>query len=252
MQPQNIISVHYFYRMKTIGIIGGLTWLSTVDYYTLLNQMVNEKLGGVSSAKIILYSVEFAEIKMLTQSNQWDGISGIICDAAQKLERAGADCLLIGANTMHKIAGEVQASVKIPVIHIAEETAKAVALKELKTVALLGTKYTMQLDFYKNKIARHGVSVIIPDNTEDIEFINDAIYNEMGKGIFLPETKERFIKIINTLIAQGAEGMVLGCTEIPILIKQEDCSVPVFDTTRIHAAAAVEFALNCTKEKEMQ
>ncbi len=230
--------------MKTIGIIGGLTWLSTVDYYTLLNKMVNEKLGGVSSAKIILYSVEFAEIKMLTQSDQWDGISAIICDAAQKLERAGADCLLIGANTMHKLADEVQASVKIPVIHIAEETAKAVALKQLKTVALLGTKYTMQLDFYKNKIASHSINVIIPDNTDDIEFINNAIYNEMGKGIFLPETKERFIKIIDALIQRGAEGMVLGCTEIPILIKQEDCNVPVFDTTKIHAAAAVEFALN--------
>lgn len=230
--------------MKTIGIIGGLTWLSTLDYYKLLNQMMNDKLGGVSSAKIILYSVEFAEIKMLTQAGQWDGIAAIMCNAAKKIEKAGADCLLIGANTMHKIADEIQASVKIPVIHIAEETAKEISLKQLKTVALLGTKYTMQLDFYKNKLMDKNIAVMIPDNDADIEFINDAIYNEMGKGIFLRETKERFINIIDALIKRGAEGIVLGCTEIPILIKQEDSSVPVFDTTNIHARAAVTFALN--------
>lgn len=230
--------------MKTIGIIGGITWLSTLDYYRLLNQMMNDKLGGVSSAKIILYSVEFAEIKTLTQSGQWDGIAAIMCNAAQQLEKAGADCLLIGANTMHKIADEIQSSVKIPVIHIAEETAKEVSLKQLKTVALLGTKYTMQLDFYKSKLQDKNISVMIPDDEADIEFMNDAIYNEMGKGIFLPETKERFIKIIDALIKRGAEGIILGCTEIPILIKQEDSSVAVFDTTNIHAHAAVTFALN--------
>ncbi|MEP7319543.1 MAG: aspartate/glutamate racemase family protein [Panacibacter sp.] len=230
--------------MKTIGVIGGLTWLSTVDYYTLLNQMVNEKLGDVSSAKIILFSVEFAEIKMLTQADRWDDIAAIISEAAQKLEKSGADCLLIGANTMHKIADKIQASVNIPIIHIASETAKVVSMKQLKTVALLGTKYTMQLDFYKNKLEDKNITVIIPNDEADIEFINDAIYNEMGKGIFLPETKERFIIIIDSLIKRGAEGIVLGCTEIPILIKQEDCSVPVFDTTNIHAHAAVEFALN--------
>lgn len=230
--------------MKTIGVIGGLTWLSTVDYYTLLNQMVNEKLGGVSSAKIVLYSVEFAEIKMLTQADRWDDIATIISEAAQKLEKAGADCLLIGANTMHKIADKIQASVNIPIIHIASETAKVVSMKQLKTVALLGTKYTMQLDFYKNKLEDKKITVIIPNDEADIEFINDAIYNEMGKGIFLPKTKERFIIIIDSLIKRGAEGIVLGCTEIPILIKQQDCRVPVFDTTNIHAHAAVEFALN--------
>jgi len=208
----------------------------------LLNQMVNEKLGGVSSAKILMCSVEFAEIKRLTESNDWDGLANIISSAAQRLETAGADCILIGANTMHKLADKIQASIKIPLIHIAEETAKTITKQQLNKVALLGTKYTMQLDFYKNKLLAKGIGTIIPNET-DIEYINDAIYNEMGKGIFLPERKATFIRIINDLIAQGAKGIVLGCTEIPILIKQEDVSVPVFDTTKIHTTAAVEFAL---------
>lgn len=228
--------------MKRIGLIGGLTWLSTLDYYRLLNQMVNEKLGGVASAEIYMYSVDFAVIKKLTVDGNWDAIAAIISTAAKKLEAAGADCLVIGANTMHKIADLVQASINIPLIHIAEETAKAITNLQLKKVALLGTKYTMQLDFYKNKLAAKDIETIIP-NDADIEYINDAIYNEMGRGIFLPERKEMFIRIINDLIQQGAEGIILGCTEIPILIKQEDIAVPVFDTTKIHTTAAVEFAL---------
>ncbi len=229
--------------MKTIGIIGGITWLSTIDYYRLINQQVNEKLGGVTSAKMIVWSAEFAEIKRLTVADDWDGLAAIISSAAQKLEQAGADCILIGANTMHKIADAVQAAVNIPLIHIAEVTADAVAEQHLKKVALLGTKYTMQLDFYKKKLAEKEIETIIPDDAEDIEFINDAIYEEMGKGLFLPKTKAGFIRIINALVAQGAEGVILGCTEIPILIKQEDSPVPVFDTTAIHVNAAVALAL---------
>jgi aspartate racemase len=228
--------------MKTIGLVGGITWLSTIDYYRLINQMVNEKLGGVSSAKILMCSVEFAEIKRLTEADDWNGLAAIISSAAQKLETADAKCILVCANTMHKIADKIQASIKIPLIHIAEETAKAVVQSKLQKVALLGTKYTMQLDFYKNKLSEKNIETIIP-NTTDIEYINDAIYNEMGKGIFLPERKQVFLRIINELIAQGATGIILGCTEIPILIKQEDVSVPVFDTTAIHTKAAVEFAL---------
>ncbi|QEC66919.1 aspartate/glutamate racemase family protein [Panacibacter ginsenosidivorans] len=228
--------------MKTIGLIGGITWLSTIDYYRLINQMINEKIGGVSSAKILMSSVEFGEIKRLTESNDWDGLAAIISDAAQKLETAGADCILICANTMHKIADKIQSVIKIPLIHIAEETAKAVTQLQLQKVALLGTKYTMQLDFYKNKLAEKNIESIIPD-TEDADYINDAIYNEMGKGIFLPERKKVFLRIINELITQGAKGIILGCTEIPILIKQNDVAVPVFDTTAIHTKAAVEFAL---------
>ena len=228
--------------MKTIGLVGGITWLSTIDYYRLINQMINEKLGGVSSAKILMCSVEFAEIKRLTEADDWNGLFAIVSDVAKKLETAGADCILICANTMHKIADKIQATIKIPLIHIAEETAKAVAQKQLNKVALLGTKYTMQLDFYKNKFAEKNIETIIP-NTQDIEYINDAIYNEMGKGIFLPERKKEFMRIINELIEQGAKGIVLGCTEIPILIKQDDVTAPVFDTTAIHTKAAVEFAL---------
>ncbi len=228
--------------MKTIGLIGGLTWLSTLDYYRLLNEMVNKQLGGVEAGQIILYSVNFGEIKVLTEAGQWDEIVKQISGAAKKLEQAGADCILIGANTMHKIADEIQAAVAIPVIHIAEEVAASIKEKKLSRVALLGTKYTMQLDFYKNKLAANGISTIIPNEAE-IEIINTAIYTEMGKGIFTTATKAKFMEIIERLIYEGAEGIILGCTEIPILIKQEDCSVPVFDTTCIHAKAAVKFAL---------
>ena len=228
--------------MKTIGVIGGLTWVSSLDYYRLLNEMVNEKLGGAEAAKVILYSVNFGEIKKLTEAGDWKKIENILSAAAIKLELAGADCILIGANTMHKMADEVKSAVSIPLIHIAEETAKTISNKQLKTVALLGTKYTMQLDFYKDKLSEHGITAIIPCE-EDINYINNAIYTEMHKSLFLPGTKARFISIINDLIQQGAEGIILGCTEIPLLIKQEDCPVPVFDTTNIHAGAAVEFAL---------
>ena len=231
--------------MKTIGLIGGLSWLSSIEYYRMLNEMVNERLGGVHAGKIIMYSVNFAEIKMLTEEGRWDEIAKMISDIAQKIEQAGADCILIGANTMHKIAGNIQRAINIPVIHIAEVTASQIRKQQLKTVALLGTKYTMQLDFYKDKLAAQGIITIIPGE-EDVEFINTAIYTEMGKGIFLPATKEKFLNIIKQLSKQGAEGIILGCTEIPLLIKQEDCFVPVFDTTKIHSAAAVEFALNET------
>jgi len=226
--------------MKTIGIIGGLTWLSTSEYYRLINQQINEKLGGVEAGKIILYSVNFAEIKVLTENNDWEGITVIIKDIAIKLEAAGADCILIGANTMHKIADEVQSAIHIPLIHIAEETAKVIDEKGLGKVALLGTKYTMQLDFYTKKLAAKGIITIIPDE-EDIAYINNAIYTEMGKGLFLAETKGRFIQIINKLQQSGAEAVILGCTEIPILIKQDDVAVPVLDTTAIHVSAAVNF-----------
>jgi aspartate racemase len=228
--------------MKTIGLIGGLTWYSTLDYYRLLNELANKALGGSHAAKIILYSVDFAEIEVLTKKQDWDAIAIIVCDAAKIIENAGASCLMIGANTMHKIADEVQAAVKIPVIHVADAVATAIKVKGLKKVALLGTKYTMQLGFYKTKLAAAGIEVIIPGEA-DIELINDSIYNEFSKGIFLTERKTQYLRIIQALIDSGAEGIILGCTEIPILIKQEDSSVPVFDTAFIHAAAAVDFAL---------
>jgi aspartate racemase len=228
--------------MKTIGLIGGISWLSTVEYYKLLNQLVNDRLGGVEAAKIAMYSVNFAEIKALTMADDWDGLTRLMCDAAKQVEKAGADCLLIGANTMHKIADKVQAAVNIPLIHIAEVTADEISTRKLKTVALLGTRYVMQLDFYKEKLAAKGVAILIPEQ-EDIDYVNNAIYEEFGKGIFLPAAKQRFLQIIDKLAKQGAEGVIFGCTEIPLLIKQEECSIPVFDTTLIHSAAAVNFAL---------
>jgi len=228
--------------MKTIGLIGGISWLSTIEYYKYVNQLVNERLGGVNAAKIIIYSVNFADIKRLTEADDWDGISEMICEAAVQLEKAGADCLLIGANTMHKIADTVQAAVNILVIHVAVVTADAIKKQELKTVALLGTKYVMQQDFYRNKLSEQGINILIPEQN-DIDYINNAIYTEFGKGVFLPGTKQRFLQVIDKLVGMGAEGVIFGCTEIPILIQSHECSIPVFDTTLIHATAAVDFVL---------
>lgn len=228
--------------MKTIGFIGGLTWLSSVDYYTLLNKFTNEKLGGANSSKIIMYSVNFEEIKTLTVANDWDGLAKMLSSIAQNLEKAGAECLLIGANTMHNIADKVQAAINIPLINIVDATGKEITRQQIKKVALLGTKYTMQLAFFKDKLAVQNIETIIPNEAE-AEYINECIYNEMSKGVFLPERKAGFLKIIQRLQAKGAQGIILGCTEIPILIKQEDVSVPVFDTTLLHVKAAVEFAV---------
>jgi aspartate racemase len=228
--------------MNTIGLIGGITWLSTLDYYRLLNQKTNEQLGGVASAKIILSSVNFAHVKELTVANNWPALATLMSNEAKRLEQAGANCILMGANTMHNIADEVQSAINIPLIHIARETAREIVKLQLKKVALLGTKYTMQLPFYKNTLAEYGITTIIPNET-DVEYINDCIYNEMGKGIFLQERKKEFLSIIQQLQKQGAEGVILGCTEIPILIQQKDSPIPVFDTTDIHATAAVKFAL---------
>lgn len=229
--------------MKAIGLIGGVTWLSTAEYYRILNELVNAREGGVSSARIIIYSVNFQEIKTLTEAGDWDRIAGIMCDAARRLERAGADCVLLGANTMHKIADAVQEAVAIPLIHVAVVTANAIKQKNIATVALLGTKYVMQQDFYRQKLEEQGLQVLIPSQ-EDIDYINNAIYTEFAKGIFTAAAKQRFLQIIDTLVAKGASGAIFGCTEIPILLKQEDCSIPVFDTTLLHATAAVDFVLS--------
>ncbi len=228
--------------MKTIGLVGGTSWYSTIDYYRLINELVNKELGGNEAAKMVLYSVNYGEIVKLTKAGNWDDIANIIADAAKKLVDAGADCILLGANTMHNIADKVEASISVPLIHIADETAKAIKKKNITTVALLGTKYTMQLDFYKDKLTTHGINTIIPDE-EGIQFVNDSIYNELGKGLIVQQTKENYLRLIVQLEKQGAEGVILGCTEIPLLISQEDCSIPVFDTTIIHASAAVDFAL---------
>jgi len=228
--------------MKTIGLVGGITWHSSLDYYRFFNQLVNERLGGDNSARIILNSVNYGDIKRLTQAGNWEGISDIIGGAAKKAIAAGADCILLGANTMHHIADEIQAMINVPLIHIADATARAITEQGISTVALLGTKYTMQFEFYKKRLLTHGINTLIPDEA-GVEYVNKSIYEELGKGIFRPETRQGFLDIIAQLTRQGAGGAILGCTEIPLLIKQEHCPVPVFDTTFLHAKAAVDFAL---------
>jgi aspartate racemase len=228
--------------MKTIGIIGGISWLSSIDYYRIINEQINQRLGGVEAGRIILYSVNFGEVKTLTLQDDWDALARMVSDAARKLQNAGADCLLIGANTMHKIAGEVQKAISVPLIHIAQVTAAAVQSAGIKKVALLGTKYTMEFDFYPEKLREYGIDTIIPES-DDREYVNASIYNELGKGIFTDAMREQYKKIIGRLADKGAEGVILGCTEIPMLIKQADSPIPVFDTTWLHATAAVNFAL---------
>jgi len=229
--------------MKSIGLIGGLSYVSTIEYYRYINELANEKLGGNETVKIIMYSVNFGEIKVLTEAGDWEKISGIICKVAQTIEQGGASCLLIGANTMHKIADEVQAAIKIPVIHIAEAVAKTILKNGLKKVGLLGTRYTMQLGFYTERLAKYGIETIIPEQ-EDVEYINYTIYNEFSKNLFLPETKAAYLKIISKLKERGAEGIILGCTEIPLLLKQSDCEILLFDTAKIHSNAGVDHVLN--------
>ena len=228
--------------MKTIGLIGGTTWLSTVDYYKLINRKVNEKLGGESSAKILLYSVDFAEYRKLAEEGKWDEMSERLCPLAKMLETGGAECLLLCANTLHIIANDIRKSINIPLIHIAEETVNQIKKSGLKKVGLLGTRFTMEKDFYKKILIENQIEPLIPGDDERI-FIHNSIFDELGKEIFKPETKKKYIDIIDKLIKNGAEGIILGCTEIPLIIKQEDCPVPVFNTTEIHANAIVEFAL---------
>jgi aspartate racemase len=213
-----------------------------LDYYRIINEMINRRLGGNEASKIIVFSVNYGEIVKLTKAGNWSGIAEIICNAAQKLESAGADCLMLGANTMHIIAEAVQKNTTKPLIHIADETAKAIAREGLKKVVLLGTKYTMHANFYQTRLANHSIETVVPAG-DDIEWLNDSIYNELGKGIFDPKTKMAYVSLIEGLVAKGIEGVILGCTEIPLLINDKDCSVPVFNTTFIHAAAAVDFSL---------
>jgi aspartate racemase len=228
--------------MKTIGLIGGTSWVSTIDYYRIINATVNERLGGNESARIILHSVNYGEIVSLTHKGDWEGIAAIISTAARQAEEAGAGCILLCANTMHRIAGRIQAVVSIPLIHVAAVTAKAIRQKGIEMVLLLGTRYTMTGDFYEEQLQQYGIKMVIP-GPEAIEWVNDNIYNELGKGIFLPEAKKAYLDIINEHVSQGVQGVILGCTEIPLLLKQEDSPVPVFDTTLLHATAAVDFAL---------
>lgn len=231
--------------MKTIGLIGGLSWESTTDYYRYINTLVKEKMGGLHSAKCLLYSFDFEEIVALQKAGHWEKATELMINAAKTLEAGGADVVLICTNTMHKMAKEVQASLSIPLLHIAEVTGNKAKEAGLKKVGLLGTMFTMEHAFYKETLLDQGIETIVPEK-EERESVHHIIFDELCKGIILPESKKTYIRIIEKLIDQGAEGVILGCTEIPLLIKQEDSSIPLFDTTFLHAKAAVSFAL--TKE----
>lgn len=228
--------------MKTLGLIGGLTWVSTIDYYRIINRTINERAGGQQAARLILYSVNFGEFVPEFNDAWWRQTGARLAAIARKLEVAGAEGLILCANTPHKVADDVRAAITIPLIHIAEVTARAIQAKELRTVALLGTRFTMEGDFFKEKLSEAGMGCIIPEK-DDRDFIHASIFDELGKEIFKPETKRRYLDIIDALAKRGAEGVILGCTEIPLIVKPEDASIPVFDTTLIHATAAVDFAL---------
>ncbi len=236
-------------EMKTIGIIGGVSWVSSIEYYRLLNEMVGQKLGGLHSAKLLMYSIEFGEFseqERLAEKGDWNTLNKTIIDAAQRLKRGGADFIIIASNTVNSRADYIQETVGLPVLHIADATGEKVNESGIKTVALLGTKYTMEQDFYREHLEKFGLNVLIPNETER-DIINTVIFDELCAGKFYNSSKEKYIQIINRLVnEEGAEGVILGCTEIPLLIKQEDVSVPVFDTTAIHCEAAVNYALNST------
>ncbi|PID82368.1 MAG: aspartate racemase [Clostridiales bacterium] len=229
--------------MKKIGLIGGISWKSSVVYYEEINRKIEEKIGGLSSCRCILESVNFSEIVKYQENDNWKKLDEIMKNAAKNLEKAGADCVLICANTMHLCANAVKRSVSIPVIHIAEATGEKIKIKKISKVLLLGTRFTMKKDFYKNILKeKYDIDTIIPDE-DDIEIVDRVIFEELVHGTVLKKSKEEYKRIIDKSLERGAEGVILGCTEIPLLIRQEDVSMPVFDTLKIHAEKAVEFAL---------
>ena len=228
--------------MKIIGLIGGMSWESTVTYYQIINEAVKQSLGGLHSARILLFSVDFAEIEHFQASGEWDQSALLLSAAAQKLEMAGADFIVICTNTMHKVAPDIQSTIGIPIIHIADATAEALCKQKIKKVALLGTTYTMTQEFYKERITRVGIEVLVP-NKQDIEVVNHIIYTELCLGTISEQSKQKFLAILANLEQQGAEGVILGCTEIGLLIQQKDISLPVFDTTIIHATKAAALSI---------
>ncbi|MDO8848254.1 MAG: aspartate/glutamate racemase family protein [Coriobacteriia bacterium] len=229
--------------MKTIGIIGGMSWESTVPYYRRINELVKERLGGLHSARIVMVSVDFHDIEVLQSAGRWEEGAAAMADAARSLEAAGADCVVLATNTMHKVADAIEAAVSVPMLHIADAAGEAILRASIGTVGLLGTRFTMEQDFYRTRLTeRFGLEVLVP-GPEDREFVNRVIYTELCCGILSEESRAEFRAIIGRLIAEGAEGIILGCTEIPLLVSADDSAVPLFDTGELHAAAAVAFAL---------
>jgi aspartate racemase len=230
--------------LKIIGLIGGMSWESTVPYYCQINESIKERLGGLHSARVILYSVDFHDIERLQHSGNWEAAGELLADAARSLESAGADFLVLCTNTMHKVASAIEAAVGIPLFHIADPTAAEIKQAGFSTVGLLGTRFTMEQDFYRDRLReRHGLRVLIP-NPEDREIIHRVIYEELCLGKVVPESRVEYRRVMAELTAQGAEAIILGCTEISLLVGQQDSEVPLFDTTSIHARRAAEWALS--------
>ena len=229
-------------QTKVIGLIGGMTWESTITYYQVINETVKEALGGLHSAKILLYSVDFAEIEACQSSGDWEKSAAILTKAAKNIEQSGADVIVICTNTMHKIVPQMEKELTIPILHIAEATADSLLRQGIQKVALLGTKYTMTQDFYKDVLTQKGLETLVP-NAADIELVNDVIYQELCLGLVLEESRTQYQRIIQELKDRGAEAVILGCTEIGLLIKPEDSSLPVFDTTLIHAEKAAQWSV---------
>ncbi len=229
--------------MKTIGLIGGMSWESSLEYYRIINEAVKQELGGFHSAKSLMYSVDFHEVEELQHKGKWEEATQMMIDAALRVERGGADFVVICTNTMHKMAGEVEKSIQIPLLHIADVTAAKIKEKAQRVVGLLGTKFTMEQDFYRGRLKEnHGIDVLIPDEEERIT-IHTILYDELCLGSIKTVSKDKFKNIIANLEARGAEGIILGCTEIPLIVKQEDYKIFLYDTTTLHAQAAVDYAL---------
>ena len=231
--------------MKIIGLIGGMSWESSAEYYRILNEETRKRLGELHSAELVMYSVDFEPIERLQHLGDWQALSGMMIAAAQRVEAAGAQVLLLCTNTMHKFADEIQANIHIPLLHIADATALAISARQpgVKTVGLLGTRFTMEQDFYKDRLGAHGLDVVVPE-LADRQIVHEIIYHELVLGIVREESKRSMLQVIQRLVRAGAQGIILGCTEIPLLIHEGDAPVPVFDTTRIHAEKAVDIALS--------
>jgi len=226
--------------MKKIGLVGGISWVSTLDYYKFINEGVNARLGGLNAAECMVYSLNFGDL----QAKGWVNSFELLLKACKHLKNAGADSIVLCANTAHLFADELQDTLQLPILHIGTETAKAIRKAGFTKVGLLGTKFTMEMDFYKNKLQEYGLEVLIPEKQETRDYIQHTVKEELGVGFINPETKTNYISIVEGLISCGAECIILGCTEIPLLINQDDCTVPVFDTTKIHCEAIVEYIVS--------
>jgi aspartate racemase len=229
--------------MKTIGLLGGMSWESSIEYYRIINEEVKQRLGGYHSAQSLMYSVDFAEIEALQHSGRWDEAGSVLAEAARQLERGGAELLVLCTNTMHRVAGAIQAAIDIPMLHISDPTAEAIGARGLRKVGLLGTRFTMEQDFYKGRMTdRHGLTILTPDE-HDRTLIHRVIYEELVLGVIREPSRQAYFEVIDRLAAAGAEGIILGCTEISLLVKPGDTALPLFDTTYLHATAAVSMAL---------